>query len=206
MEYYIHSVPVFVLDETVHEKVDIPEFCREAEEIVPPAMFRNVEVVYIGQFKELGSRNAAFSNGAVYMTSSEPTSFDMVENLVHELAHSLELSHGWDIYTDDLRQEFLGKRQALYRILTAEGYHINPRLYGFTEYNRLFDDFLANEVGYPTLVNLTMGLFVSPYGATSLQEYFANGFEKYFLEDPRRVEEISPVLYEKIEKILNEYT
>jgi Mlc titration factor MtfA (ptsG expression regulator) len=49
-----------------------------------------------------------------------------------------------------------------------------------------------------------MGLFVSPYGATSLQEYFANGFEKYFLENPRAVRDISPVLYRKIEEIIND--
>ena len=70
-------------------------------------------------------------------------------------------------------------------------------------YNKKFDNFLANVVGYPTLLTLTMGLFASPYGATSIQEYFANGFEKYFLDNPRRVRDISPVLYRKIELILD---
>ena len=77
-------------------------------------------------------------------------------------------------------------------------------MYGFTEYNKKFDNFLANEVGYPTLLSLTMGLFVSPYAATSIQEYFANGFEKYFLDNPRMVRDISPVLYGKIEEIIND--
>ena len=49
-----------------------------------------------------------------------------------------------------------------------------------------------------------MGLFVSPYGATSIQEYFANGFEKYYLDNPRRVRDISPILYRKIEEIIND--
>jgi len=49
-----------------------------------------------------------------------------------------------------------------------------------------------------------MGLFVSPYGATSIQEYFANGFEKYYLDNPGRVRIISPVLYEKITEIIND--
>jgi hypothetical protein len=89
-------------------------------------------------------------------------------------------------------------------LLGAAGYHISPQLYGFTEYNKKFDDFLANEVGYPTLLSLTMGLFVSPYGATSIQEYFANGFEKYFLEGPRQVRTISPVLYEKIDTVVHD--
>ena len=65
-----------------------------------------------------------------------------------------------------------------------------------------FDEFLSDEVGYPTLLSITMGLFVSPYGATSLSEYFANGFEFYFLKDPGYVSKISPKLYEKIENLV----
>ena len=184
--------------------MDISAFCREVEETIPSTLLNNVEVVYIGQFKELKDRNAAFSHGAIYMTSSEPTNFDMLENFVHEVAHSLETTYGWDIYTDDLRDEFVGKRERLSHLLRAEGFNINPALYKFTEYNKKFDNFLANEVGYPTLLSLTMGLFASPYGATSIQEYFANGFEKYILDNPRAVRDISPVLYRKIEEIIND--
>ena len=203
MEYYIYNVPVFVVNDT-EPTVDIPTFCEEVESYISRELMSNVEVVYIGNFKELNNRNAAFSNGGIYMTCTEPTTFDMVENFVHEVAHSLEALHGLELYSKDLRDEFLGKRTRLYHLLSAEGYHINPLLYSFTEYNKKFDNFLANEVGYPTLLTLTIGLFVSPYGATSLQEYFANGFEKYFLDNPRTVRDISPVLYRKIEEIIND--
>ena len=204
MEYYIYNVPVFVV-EALEESVSIGEFCSEVEDCLPRSLLKNVEVVYIGNFKELGDRNAMFSNGGIYMTSREPTNFDMLENFVHEVAHSLESEYGMFIYDDSLINEFKGKRIRLYHLLTAEGYHINPALYGFTEYNRKFDNFLANEVGYPTLLTLTMGLFVSPYGATSIQEYFANGFEKYVLDNPRTVKDLSPVLYRKIEEIINDH-
>lgn len=203
MEYYIYDVPVFVMTE-ISPSVDLPTFCEEIEELVAPVLLNNIEVVYIGEFKELENRNASYMNGAIYMTAAEPTNFDMIENFVHEVAHSLEGEYGMLLYTDDLRNEFLGKRNRLKHTLTSQGYHINPLLYDFTEYNEKFDEFLAAEVGYPVLVPLTMGLFVSPYGATSLQEYFANGFEKYILDDPRRVQTISPVLYEKIEEIIDE--
>ena len=116
----------------------------------------------------------------------------------------MEDQYGWQIYTEDLKDEFLGKRQRLYHLLTAEGFHINPALYASTEYSKTFDEFLANEVGYPMLLTLSMGLFVSPYGATSLQEYFANGFEKYILDNPQYVRDVSPVLYGKIEEIIND--
>jgi len=203
MEYYIYDIPIFVIDE-VSEDVNLPEFCQEVEEYLPQRLLTNVEVVYIGNFKDLKGRNAAFTHGAIYMTATEPTNEDMLENFIHEVAHSLETQHGMSLYTDDLRSEFVSKRERLRYTLSAQGYQINPLLYTFTEYNPKFDNFLANEVGYPTLLTLTMGLFVSPYGATSLQEYFANGFEKYFLDNPRTVRDISPVLYKKIEEIIND--
>ena len=203
MEYYIYNIPLHIINE-VEESIDIPQFCVDIEELLPSSLLTNIEVIYVGNFKELAGRNALFSNGAIYMTSAEPTNFDMIENFIHEVAHSLESQYGWQIYDDNLKREFLGKRHRLYALLSAEGYHANPRLYSFTEYNPKFDEFLANEVGYPTLLSLTMGLFVSPYGATSIEEYFSNGFEKYFLEGPGPVQDISPVLYQKIEEILND--
>ena len=203
MEYYIHNVPVFVT-RSPEEGVDIPVFCSEVEEILPAQLLNNVEVVYIGNFKDLESRNAAYAHGGIYMTALEPTNFDMLENFIHEVAHSLEVEYGLQIYTDSLQDEFLGKRRRLYHLLEAEGYHLNPLLFSYTEYDKKFDNFLANEVGYPTLLSLTMGLFVSPYGATSIQEYFANGFEKYYLDNPQIVKDISPVLYGKIEEIIND--
>jgi len=203
MEYYIYHIPVFVVGET-EDSVDIPAFCEEVETYLPASLLEGVDVVYIGNFSDLGGRNAAFSDAAIYMTAREPTNFDMLENFIHEVAHSLEGTYGWQIYDDKLKDEFLGKRQRLYHLLVAEGFYVNPKLYSFTEYNKIFDEFLAQEVGYPTLLNITMGLFVSPYGATSLQEYFANGFEKYFLDDPSTVKTVSPALYQKIEEIINE--
>ena len=202
MEYYIYNIPVFVLNPP--ENIDIPLFWLEAEEQLPAFILQNVEVIYIGEFKELRGRSAAYLNGGIYIASTEFTGFDMIENIVHEAAHSLENTYGRFIYDEELLSEFKGKRRRLESILKAEGYIMSPLLYSFAEYNEKFDNFLANEVGYPTLLSLTMGLFVSPYGATSIQEYFANGFEKYYLENPRTVRDISPVLYRKIEEIIND--
>ena len=206
IEYYIYNIPVFVVEEDLTPEVDIPAFCTEVEHTLPAALLTNVEVVYIGQFKHLEGRNAAYSNGAIYIDSWEPTNFDMLENFVHEVAHSLEIDHGATIYSSEVMNEFRGKRERLRHLLEAEGYKINPALYSYMEYTEKFDNFLANEVGYPLLLTFTMGLFASPYGATSLQEYFANGFEKYFLDNPRRVRDISPVLYTKIEEIIDANT
>jgi len=203
MEYHIYNVPVFVVD--APEDLDIVRsFCEEVETYLPATFMTNIDVVYIGNFKDLGTRSAAFTNGGIYMRADEPTSFDYLQNFVHELAHSLEVEYGPEIYSTAVKEEFSGKRERLRHILESQGFTINPALYQFTEYNQKFDEFLALEVGYPTLLTLTMGLFASPYAATSLQEYFANGFEKYILEDPRIVKDTSPILYDKIEEIVDD--
>jgi hypothetical protein len=202
MEYYIHNVPVFAMGK--EPLCSIPEFCSAAEEILSSVLLANVDVIYIGDMRELAGRNATYANAAIYMTNKEPTIEDMLENFIHEVAHSLEDSYGAVIYTEDLISEFKGKRARLRLLLEAQGFYTGAHLYEFTEYSKAFDEFLADEVGYPILLNLTMGLFASPYGATSIQEYFANGFEKYFLDDPRYVWSISPVLYEKIETVIHD--
>ena len=131
MEYYIYDIPVFVLSET-EPSVDVGAFCEEVEEILPQHLLHGVDVVYLGEFKELRGRNAAFSNGAIYMVASEPTTFDALENFIHEAAHALEIQYGPQIYTNNLQQEFVGKRQRLRHLLAGEGYQIDPRLYAYT--------------------------------------------------------------------------
>ena len=201
-EFYIHSIPVFVVND-VDDQFDIPEFCLEAEDLLDRGLFRNIEVMYVGDFKHLNGRSAAYGDNAIYMTSKGVNNVDMLENLVHELAHSLEGDYAHFVFDESLQNEFIGKRERLMHLLNAEGFAISPILYYNVDYNSRFDDFLANTVGYPTLLTLTMGLFASPYGATSLQEYFANGFEKYFLDSPQAVKSVSPVLHRKIVGILN---
>jgi len=203
-EYHIYSIPVFVFGET-DPNVDVSEFCSMVQETFPSSMLRYIDVCYICDDPVLDGRNAAYSNGAIYMTAQEPTVEDMFENFAHELAHSYDHPYASFIYDDRLTSEFIGKRKKLYHLLVHEGYRQMPeRVYGHTEYNSEFDNFLANTVGYPTLLSLTMGLFCSPYGATSIQEYFANGFEKYYTESPEYVRNISPVLYAKVKEIIDD--
>ena len=204
MEYYIYNCPLFVLNDPTSEEVNLPELAADIENLLPPRLFTEIDVIYFGEFPTLNGKNAAYSNGAIYIDNSESTNYDILENVVHEVAHSLEPKFGSFIYDENLKNEFLGKRKRLKSILEQYGFEIPEKFYLYTEYNRLFDEFLSETVGYPTLVSLTMGLFASPYGATSLQEYYANGFEKYFLDSPQAVRKVSPVLYKKIEKIFND--
>ena len=48
---------------------------------------------------------------------------------------------------------------------------------------------------------VTAGIFIRPYAAVSLREYFATGFEAYYLGKEETLDKISPRLYDKIFEI-----
>ena len=66
------------------------------------------------------------------------------------------------------------------------------------EYDKDFDNFLYKDVGYDTLRLLAVNLFATAYSATSLREYFARGFEEYYLGNRLYLREISPYIYRKV--------
>ena len=56
-------------------------------------------------------------------------------------------------------------------------------------------------IGYDKFQSLTKyRLFINPYAATSLREYFATGFEEYILGDHKELEIVSSKLYKKIKE------
>ena len=187
--------------------VDIDRVIKTLEKTVPKEFLFNIDVVYVGEFasfyKNGRNFNAMYENRALYISSTQTNEEDMVDDIVHEIAHALEDQRGQEIYFDNtIKNEFLGKRQRLYQILKQE--NLNPSYEKFlqTNYDQELDDYLYKEVGYPILASLIVGLFYSPYAITSLQEYFANGFENFFLKDPNYLKDISPFLYKKINKLL----
>ena len=143
-------------------------------------------------------------DGALYVTNDQDSENDMIDDLIHEIAHAIEEKYGNLIYSDGkIEREFLNKRQSLWELLEREGYDPPQKKFYNTEYDKYFDHYLYNIVGYPLLENLIVGLFYSPYAITSINEYFANGFENYFLRDKAYLKNISPALYNKINDIMD---
>ena len=173
--------------------------------VVPEHLVYGLETIFIGQFEEIESRDldSIYKDGTIYVTNQQSNEDDMIDDLVHEIAHLVEERLGEFIYSDQtIIGEFLGKRHKLYEIMKSEGYEVSSEYFNELEYNKDFDEYLYQQVGYDRLIYMTMGLFASPYGATSLREYFANGFEFYFLKDRRYISKISPKLYEKIDNLV----
>ena len=139
------------------------------------------------------------------MTNKYTDPREMVDDLVHEIAHSVEEIHESLIYGDKkIEKEFIEKRKMLWHLLKDQNF--KPELHSFLnpEYQEDLDMFFYNEIGYPILSMISNQIFYSPYAATSLREYFANGFEAFFMkEEVHRLKKISPILFLKINDLLN---
>ena len=199
-----NKITVFV-KASLPDDVNLDFVLSSIEEKVPEHMSYGVDMVYIGDFEEFRERdvNAAYRDGAIYVTNHQSDEDDMIDDIVHEIAHASEESYYSLIYSDrQIHDEFIGKRRKLFDILKQEGYNITLEDFLNIEYSREFDEFLYKEVGYDKLTFFTMGLFASPYGATSYREYFANSFEHYFLNEPQYVKIISPAVYDKIDGLV----
>lgn len=200
-EYTLYGdIPVYLKD-PLPEGVDLQYCLSEIEETIPSFFTYGLDSIIIGTFPEFEKRtiNAFYKDGAIYVSNLQDDEDDLIDDVIHEVAHLVEKTHGAALYEDQkVTREFLGKRQRLFYMLKAEGFEVAPKDFMQTEYSREFDNFLLNSVGYPLLTQLTLGLFLTPYGATSLPEYFAESFDYYFLKDREYVKKITPACYNKI--------
>ena len=204
-EYHLFGKTLISVKEDILPSIDFDQIIAELEEHMPAHLFEEVDDIFIGSFSENDDRalEAHYESGAIYITSDLSTNRDYIENIVHETAHAIEGQLGLMIYGDrKIDGEFIGKRERLAARFRAEDIDISTIDFSEPEYSSDFDLFLYKEVGYEKLTNLTMGLFASPYAATSLREYFANGFEEYFLGDREYLPKVSPQLFIKIENIV----
>ena len=56
------------------------------------------------------------------MSNEQDDVQDMVDDIVHEVAHSLQEVHALELFSDDkIENEFIGKRNRLYSILSSFG-------------------------------------------------------------------------------------
>ena len=191
------------------EHINIDNILTTVESILPESILSIIDSVYVGDFEELRERDieSMWKNGVIYTTNEQENDLDMVEDIIHEFAHALEDVRGLELYSDQsMEAEFLQKRRHLYDILASHGLADNMSSFMKTEYSTEFDKYLYEKVGYEKLEFLTMGLFITPYSATALREYWAEGFEQYYLPNGDRAElrQISPAVYNKIEEINNE--
>jgi hypothetical protein len=208
-EYWLYDKIFVLVKDPLPEYIDLPAVLGMIEQRIPQHLTYEVDSVYIGEFDEFIEReiNSFYKNGAIFVTNQQVDNSDIVDDIIHEIAHAAEDQFQADIYMDQsVEEEFLGKRRRLYSMLMSSdvlkkvGKRIGKKFLN-PKYDEEFDSFLYKRVGYPLLHSLTLGLFTNPYAITSLREYFASGFEYYFLEDKMYLQKVSPQLYYKLTEL-----
>jgi hypothetical protein len=171
-----------------------------------PKFFKALKGVEIGHQEIFDKRdaNAIYKDGTFYITHEQDNAEDLIDDIIHEFAHHVEMLYPEEIYGDQkIKKEFLRKRAQLEFELRSEGYWTKEYNFSDLKYDQDFDKFLYKRVGKNMLKMTTAGLFVRPYASISLREYFATGFEQYFLGNKEKVKRISPEVYNKIEELSN---
>lgn len=206
-EFSIFTNTLLMIKDSVPKDVSIINVIKDLEDTIPSKFFNSIDMVIVGQFPELKTtdRRAAFMDGAIYVTNEQPSSEQMLEDIIHEVAHAVEEEYNNFIYSDgQVEIEYLSKKKRFLDTLSSYGHRVPNRVRVGSEYSRELDDFLFYNIGYENLVGLTTGLFLDPYASVSLSEYFAVSFETYYMsEDVGYLRSISPIMYNKIESIHN---
>jgi len=194
---------VFFKDTVQNNQVDTEKVVAKVESLIPDHLLSEVEMIIIGWFDEFEERdlNAFYDGGTLYISNIQEDSEDMLDDMIHEISHSLEEPHGYFLYGDKkIEQEFLKKRKFLHDMLWKMNYKVPLSVFMETEYNKEFDKLLYQDIGYEKLSNVMQGLFINPYAATSLREYFATGFTEFYLhpDEHKYLQKLGPALYEKL--------
>jgi hypothetical protein len=206
IEYLLfNSIPIIIKDK-LSNNIDIKNLINSIENALPYSFRKLINSIIILDDPTFSQRkiNAFYYNSSLYISNNQDNENDILDDIVHEYSHALEEKFEEEIYFDgSIKDEFISKRNQLERILRTSGY--DTEKYNFKEinYNKSLDSLLLSVVGYEKFQNLTNhGLFINPYAATSLREYFATGFEEYILGDHKELQVISPRLYKKLHSIM----
>lgn len=204
-KFVIHNTP-FIFSQPFSTDINLDSIKRKIELLTPEYFFDNVDGFFVGYvdefFKDGREYNAMFKDQAIYLSPDQDNERDLLDDILHELAHAVEEKRQNEIYGDGrLEREFVAKRKTLYHLIGDKKYDLEA--YENPEYNYKFDQHLYKNVGYDKLRIISSSLFYSPYSITALREYWANGFENYLLGDKEKLRDISPVLYQKIESFFD---
>lgn len=203
--FRVGAIDVYISDPHPQD-VDTKLAIKKSLQKIPTHLLRNIKSIKVGNFAQLNNRSiqALYDKQTIVLSNKHTTTEDIVDDIIHEVAHSVEEIYGQKIYSDGkIEKEFLLKRKMLWQKLKQAGFEKPLDLFLNVEYTKELDHFLYMIVGYGVMRSLSLNLFYSPYAATSLREYFANAFEAFFMkEDISRIKSVSPSVYEKLETLM----
>tara|TARA_B100001093_G_C26787177_1_gene997191 strand:+ start:561 stop:1271 length:711 start_codon:yes stop_codon:yes gene_type:complete len=205
--FSINGIEVSIYD-IQESPIDFKQAVTKGLALVPEHLLGSIKYIVINKTEQMKQRDiqAYYKDNTAFITNDQDNEADFIDDLIHEIAHSVEEMIGGRIYQDGkIEREFLAKRKILFDMLYKKDKTLKLKDFLKTKYTKDFDEYLYLKVGYKKLGQLTSSIFYSPYAVTSLREYFANAFEAVFYKNHvSRVKNISPELFKKIEEITYE--
>jgi len=198
--YKLHEIDIFIKD-ALPGHIDPDAVFSYISKKIPSIFLNSVDLIYIGQFDVIKKRqiNAIFQEGAIYVSNIQDNNQDLIDDIVHAVAHATEESFRDLVYKDELlKREFLGKRNRLYWILQSNDYKPYAKIQNTYHYDEEIDMYFFKDVGYEKMWHIVTGLFPTPYSTTSLREYFAIGFEEFYIGDKVSLQNNCPILFSKL--------
>ena len=204
--FSLSGIQVSILDPLITKSdLNFRYIVSKAASLIPSHLMYDVDKIVFGPNDIFKKRDlqGLYRKGVVYLSGNQDTEGEVLDDLIHEISHSIEDRYNDIIYSDGLlEREFLTKRRQLKTKLSK--FKIDKRMFDNPEYDIKFDKVLYKQVGYDFLTAVSSNIFFSPYAATSLREYFANGFEAFYMrEEVEKLKKVSPVLYTKIVELNN---
>lgn len=201
---------ILITHSHVDGRIDLRSAISNVFNIIPEHFLSGIKEIKIELTKEMEDREiqAYYKNATIHITHELRNEKDLMDDLIHEIAHAVEENYNNLLYQDgNIEKEFIIKRKQLFEKLKQAG--LNPKYHEFlnSKYQESLDTYFYKEVGYRKMWTLIGNIFYSPYSATSLREYFASSFEAIFYKKKvSEIKSISPILFKKIEEVTNEDT
>lgn len=194
------------------QNIDLHKVFRRLSDIVPARIREKLNLIIFQQttVHKLKNINAYYdtkTNNVYIAPKYQKSNEDLFDDIVHELAHCIEHKMKQYIPIESLEREFLGKRETLYYLIKNYGFNVpDIEIYRDLKYNKSFDDYIYS-VDHNTMHQLANKAgIVSVYSTLSVSEYFAVGFEKFYLsylypKEYLYIQKYCPVLFFTINQL-----
>ena len=103
VDFYTSSgVHVYFKDKIENQDVNVEKVIATVESKVPHHLLSELEMIIVGWFKEFEERdiNAFYKDAILHISNEQDDNEDMVDDIIHEIAHAVEEVYGFDIYSD----------------------------------------------------------------------------------------------------------
>ena len=102
-EYNIYGKP-FIFAEPFINDIDLEYIKKKIESSIPEYFFDNIDGFFVGYVEEFFNDgreyNAMFKDGAIYLSPDQDNEKDLLDDILHELAHAVEQKNEIEIYGD----------------------------------------------------------------------------------------------------------